>query len=108
MLSTPSIAENTANGTVVGALTTTDPDAGDTFTYTLLDNAGGRFALSGSNIVVANGSLLDFETATSHNVQVRVTDAAGNTFTKTIAVGVTDVNEGQTSETMLALAVVTS
>ena len=34
-LSTSSVAENAANGTVVGALSSTDPDAGDSFTYTL-------------------------------------------------------------------------
>ena len=94
---TSTVAENAANGTVVGALSTTDPDAGETFTYTLLDNAGGRFALSGANVVVANGSLLNFEAGTSHNVQVRVTDSAGNTFTKTIAVGVSNVNEAPTN-----------
>ena len=96
-LSTSSVAENTANGTVVGALSSTDPDAGDSFTYTLLDNAGGRFALSGSNLVVANSGLLNFEAATSHNVQVRVTDSAGNTFTKTLTVGVSNVNEAPTN-----------
>ena len=64
------------------------------FTYTLLDNAGGRFALDGANLVVANGSLIDYETATSHNVQVRVTDSGGNTFTKTITIGVDNISEG--------------
>ncbi|MBF0141984.1 MAG: FecR domain-containing protein [Magnetococcales bacterium] len=40
------------NGTVVGALTTVDPDVGNTHTYTLTDSAGGLFALSGSNLTV--------------------------------------------------------
>ena len=81
-VSNATIAENAANGAVVGALSPTDPDAGETFTYTLTDNAGGRFAVNGSNIVVANGSLLNFEAATSHNVQVKVTDSGGNSFTR--------------------------
>ena len=96
-LSTSSVAENAANGAVVGALSATDPDAGESFTYTLLDNAGGRFAINGANIVVANGSLLNFESATSHNVQVRVTDSGGNSFTKTISIGVGNVNEAPTN-----------
>ena len=37
----------------------------NTQTYTLLDNAGGRFAIDGNKLVVANGSLLNFE-AKSH------------------------------------------
>src|SRR5207253_4269741 len=51
-------------------------------------------------ITVANGSLLDYEAATSHAVTVRVTDQGGLTTTQTFALAVTDVNrsEGQTSE----------
>ena len=38
-----------------------------------------------------------YEAATSHNVQVRVTDSAGNTYTKTLTVALTDVAEDGTS-----------
>ena len=33
-----------------------------------IDTAGGRFAISGSNLVVANGGLLNFEQSASHAV----------------------------------------
>jgi ELWxxDGT repeat protein len=91
-LSTSDIQEFRANGTVVGDLSTTDPNVGDTFTYTLLDDAGGRFALAGNQIRVANGLLLDFEQAASHDIQVRAMDSAGNTFTKSLTITVDDVN----------------
>ena len=96
-LSSASIAENTANGTVVGALSGTDPDASETATFSLTDNAGGRFAVSGSNLVVANGALLNFESNTSHSVTVRVTDSGGSTFDKIFAIGVTNSNEAPTN-----------
>ena len=96
-LSNASVAENTANGTVVGALSDTDPDAGETATFTLTDDAGGRFAISGSNLVVANGALLNFESNTSHSVTVRVTDSGGSTFDKIFAIGVTNANEAPTN-----------
>ena len=92
-LSPASVAENSANGTVVGALSDTDTDPGDSATYTLTDDSGGRFAISGNNLVVADGTKLDFETATSHQVTVRVTDGAGFIFDKAISIGVTNVNE---------------
>ena len=92
-LSGTTIAENSANGTVVGSLSATDP--GDTATFTLLNNAGGRFAISGNDIVV-NG-VLDFETATSHAVTVRVTDSANNTYDETFTINVSDVNEAPTA-----------
>ncbi|MBA5777115.1 cadherin domain-containing protein, partial [Stappia sp. F7233] len=76
-LSNASVEENSTNGTVVGTLGAADPDAGESFTYTLLDNAGGRFAIVGNELRVADGGLLDFETATSHQVTVEVEDSAG-------------------------------
>src|SRR5256885_6142250 len=39
-----------------------DPDAGDTATFTLLDDAGGRFRINSGNLVVAGA--LDYEIAT--------------------------------------------
>ena len=77
-----------------GTSTATEPDAGDTNTFTLLDDAGGRFSIIDNKLVVANGSLLDYESATSHSIQVKVTDAGGKFSTKTITIGVSDVNEG--------------
>ena len=90
-----SVAENSANGTTVGTVTGTDPDAGDVLSYALLDTAGGRFAINASSgaISVANGALLDFESNTSHNVTVRVTDHDGLFIDKTFTIGVTNVIE---------------
>jgi VCBS repeat-containing protein len=88
-LSNASIAENSANGTVVGMLSAADPDSGDTFTYSLLDNAGGLFAIDHSNLVVAGA--IDYEAATSHQVTVLVTDAGGASYQETFTIQVTDV-----------------
>ncbi len=44
-LSAPAVAENAAAGTEIGALLAMDPDLNDTFTFTLTDNAGGRFKI---------------------------------------------------------------
>src|SRR4029077_4887614 len=85
-LSGTSVAENGAAGTMVGSLSATDDDLGEVFTFSLVDDAGGRFAIAGQNLVVAG--TLDYETASSHNVTVRVTDSTGNTFDKTFAIAV--------------------
>ena len=94
-LSAASVAEGAPNGTVVGALSRTDADSalGDTASYSLIDDAGGRFAVSGGNLVVADGGLLDFETSTSHSVTVRITDAHGLTYDEAFIIGVTNANE---------------
>ncbi len=94
-LSANTVAENAANGTVVGTVSGTDSDTGDTRTYSLTDNAGGRFAINSSTgqITVANRSLLNYESVTSHNLTVRVTDSGGLTYDETFTINVTDVNE---------------
>ena len=90
-----SVAENSASGTVVAQFAATDPDAGATLSYGLVDNAGGRFAINTTTgqLTVANGALLDFEAASSHNVTVRVTDQGGLSRDLTTTIAVTDVIE---------------
>ena len=95
-LSASSVYEDAANGTVVGTVAATDPDAGDTLTYALLDDAGGRFAIDPATgaITVADGSLLDYETADQHDVVVQVTDAGGLGDTETFSITVQFDNSG--------------
>jgi Ca2+-binding RTX toxin-like protein len=92
-LSASGIAENSPNGTVVGDLSATDADPGDTFTFALTDDASGRFAISGNHLVVADGSHLDYEAATSHQVEVQVTDSKGHTYLESFAIQLSDVFE---------------
>ncbi len=92
-LSTSVVKENTATGTVVGSFEVTDPNAGDSFTFTLLDDAGGRFAIRDGQLIVADGAKLDFEQLQSHTVRVRVTDRGRLSYEKDFAVSVTDISE---------------
>ncbi len=75
---TPStIAENSAVDTVVGTLSTTDADGGQTFTYTLgPQNPAGLFKVCTANaqrLCVASGA--DFEVAQVATVEVTSTDS---------------------------------
>ena len=98
-LSANTVDENAADGTVVGTIATIDPDTGETFTYAFTDDAGGRFSIDTNTgqITVADGSLLDFESTTSHNVTVEVTDSGGNTYSEIFAINLNDVNEAPTA-----------
>jgi endonuclease/exonuclease/phosphatase family metal-dependent hydrolase len=94
-LSSASIAENNAVNATIGVFTTTDPDSGNTFTYSLVSGAGsadnGSFNISG-NALRATDSF-DFETKNTYSIRVRTTDQGGLSFEKTIAINVTDVFE---------------
>ncbi|MCC9601137.1 cadherin domain-containing protein [Stieleria sp. JC731] len=93
------IAENSATGTTIGTLSTTDADSGDTHTYSIVSVDGNTsstaFTISGSNLQV--GTSLDFETKSSYSVVVRSTDAGDLSTTQTFTITVTDVNEAPTA-----------
>jgi Ca2+-binding RTX toxin-like protein len=104
-LSNSLVNENAATDTVVGTLSTIDPDAGDIFTYALLDDAGGRFAVEGDTLVVADPMLLDYEQSSEHQVTIRSTDAGGlstDAVFRISLVDVTDVIYGGTAADTLA------
>lgn len=97
-LSNASVAENQTAGTVMGTFNTADPDAGDTFTYTLVGGSGstdnGLFAISGGTLQIA--ALVNYEAKSSYSIRVRSTDQRGLYTEKVFAITVTDVNEAPT------------
>ncbi|OLT58371.1 peptidoglycan-binding domain-containing protein [Moorena bouillonii] len=64
-------------GTVVGILSPTNPKTGERYTYSLIDDAGGRFMLKENKLALTEQSLINFKTDTSHTVIVRRTDSKG-------------------------------
>ncbi|GAO52969.1 alkaline phosphatase [Novosphingobium sp. MD-1] len=88
-----SVNENAANGTTIGTVAGVDPD-GDTLTYSIVDGAGGRFAISAAGVVsVGNATLINFETTTSHAITVRISDPRGEYIDRSFVIAVNNVNE---------------
>ncbi|MDP6542587.1 MAG: SdrD B-like domain-containing protein [Phycisphaerae bacterium] len=104
LLTGDSVPENAPNITVIGTVTGVDPD-GDTLTFTLTDNAGGRFGLVGSVLVVADGSMLDYESATSHDVTVEASDGEF-TRSEVFTINILNVNEFPPTDISLSSTVV--
>lgn len=88
------VAEDAVLGTLVGgALSFVDPDAGESGVFTLVDDANGLFGIGGDGASIRVTGVLDYETATSHNITVRFTDSGGLTYDEVFVVTVTDVSE---------------
>jgi hypothetical protein len=97
-LSATSIAENQATGTAVGSFSTTDPDAGNTFTYTLVSGDGSAdnasFTIDGDTLNTA--ASFNFETKSSYAIRVQAMDQDGLTVEKQFTITVLDGNNGAT------------
>ncbi|MBD2038543.1 choice-of-anchor I family protein [Leptolyngbya sp. FACHB-321] len=94
-LSTTSIDENVPANTLIGNFTTTDPDPGNTFTYSLVAGAGD----SGNSAFTINSNQLqinlspDFETTSSYSIRVRTTDQGGLSLDSVLTIAINDINE---------------
>ncbi|WP_442510878.1 VCBS domain-containing protein [Novipirellula sp. SH528] len=89
------VNENAAFGTTVGitALAVDTDGSTNSVTYSLSDDAGGRFAIdSASGIVTVSGSV-DYETATNHTITVRADSSDGSFSFANFSIAVIDVNE---------------
>ena len=91
----------TVDGVVVATLSTVDPDAGDSHTYAITNDASGFFEIVGNEVRVAANADIDFETDQSHDITVQTTDTAGNTYSEVITITVNDqIDENPTDITL--------
>jgi VCBS repeat-containing protein len=94
-LSNQQIVENSPINTVVGKLTATDPDLGDTLSYSLTTGEGSTnnnlFEIVGNELKLKISP--DFEANPNYAVRIKVTDAAGLSSEKTFTINITDINE---------------
>ncbi|WP_287630137.1 MULTISPECIES: Calx-beta domain-containing protein [unclassified Microcystis] len=90
-LDNSTVPENSANNTVIGLLSASDNNTNDTHTFSLINNAGGRFAIVNNQLVVADGSLLDYETNTQHTIRVKATDNTGLSYENNLTIFISNV-----------------
>ena len=101
-LTNAGVNENAVARTVVATLGAVDQDAGSTFTYALVtgngtnDAGNGLVTIVGNEIRVNSGAVIDYETNPVLNLNVRVTDNGGLSYTEAVTINVGDVNETST------------
>lgn len=92
-LSSASIAENNEIGAVIGTFSTVDPDAGDSFTYSLASGTGdtnnASFTIDGSSLKA--DAAFDYQTEDSYSVRIRSTDQGGLYYEKVFTITVTAI-----------------
>ena len=93
-LSSQSVDERVPLGTMVGVLSATDIDVGDSFTYSLvagsMDDDNGDFFISHDTL--RTNAEIDYETKTIYLIRIQVSDGEA-VFSLPFAITVNDVNE---------------
>ena len=96
------VAENTKSNTNIGdPITATDPDNGDTLTYSLQRDDAGSFSIDANTGQVKTRVALDYEMKNSYtNLAVRAVDSGGLITSILLTINVTDVaNDAPSLET---------
>ncbi|MGF9761449.1 hypothetical protein AAII07_40290 [Microvirga sp. 0TCS3.31] len=94
------ILENSEPQVSVGTLSVVD-DAGP-HTYSLLSDAGGRFALDGNELVYTGQGFLDYEQDSSYRIRVKAEDSFGEAIEKDLVIVVGDVTRERATGTAQA------
>ena len=84
------VDENAA-GAVIGQLSTSDRDAGDSHSYTVSDD---RFEIVDGALKLKEGMALDHESEATVALDITTTDSQGLALTQSFDISVADVNEG--------------
>ena len=91
MLSATSVVENAPANTTVGTFSSIDPDAGDSFTYSLVSGSGSNdnaaFTITGAALKINSSPV--FATKSSYAIRIRTTDSGGLFFEKPFTITIT-------------------
>ena len=96
-LSANVIAENQVSDTLIGVLSSTDPDVGDFHTYSLKDDSD-TFQIVGNEL--QSKLPLNYETNPRPVITIISNDGQGGIFEKDFTLEVTDVNDAPTAITL--------
>lgn len=89
-LSNNTVEENLPPNTLVGGLTAADPDAGDTFTFSLACATPGpgdaSFNILGTDL--RTSEILNYDVQSSYNICIRLTDQGGLSYDESFVISV--------------------
>ncbi|WP_269616336.1 DUF4214 domain-containing protein [Prochlorococcus marinus] len=106
-LSSSSIDENIAANSILGIISSTDPDASDSHTYSFVSGNGDTdndlFTISGASLFIKNSP--DYEAKSTYSIRLQSEDDGGKTFAQTFSLSVNDLNEAPTEIKLSSLSI---
>jgi len=90
-LSETRISENLAAGSLVGIVSASDPDVGDSLRYSLVNAGTAPFAIDAVSGAITTTATLDYETLSQYVLHVQATDSGGLGVAADYTIQVSDV-----------------
>lgn len=92
------VNENSSNGTSIGTVAASDPDAGQVLTFSIMSgNTNGAFTINPSSgvLTVANSTALNYESAPSFALTIQVQDNGSGALSgsATVTISLNNINE---------------
>ncbi|WP_298194529.1 calcium-binding protein [Novosphingobium sp.] len=84
------VSEAIESGFALGRLQATAASGAKSFSFELVDDAGGAVFIEKSQLRLTEGARLDFDQGQSFTVAVKATAPGGETFTRTFVIGLSD------------------
>ncbi|WP_394553884.1 hypothetical protein ACDF64_05350 [Agromyces sp. MMS24-JH15] len=90
-LSRQDVDEGLPAGTTVGTFSTTDPDAGETFTYELVPGGADNAAFTIAGNALKTAAQFNATTKSQYQISVKSTDSSGGSITRPFTITVNDI-----------------
>ncbi len=105
LLSNDEVTSGDPAGTVVGILTVVDENINDTHTWEIIEDTDDKFTIvENDNVQLVLKNSVNFSTASSHDVIIRVTDSTNLTFEKLFTITVLPVYDNSYSLNLLGVS----
>lgn len=99
------LPEDAGGGTVAATLSIVGNDYVAPASYIITSDPSGLFEIAGDELQVKSGAVFDYETTSSYPVIIEGTDGVPNTYSKTVHVAITNVNEVPTDISLNATTI---
>ena len=85
-----SVDENAAGGAVAATLGVVNADPGESYIFEIVGGSS-QFEISGNQIVVRAGAIIDYEDSQLHSLVIRVTDSSGEFHQEAVTININDL-----------------
>ncbi|PCI02442.1 MAG: hypothetical protein COB78_13050, partial [Hyphomicrobiales bacterium] len=105
MASINALPETASEGAVAATFSIIGDDYVAPASFIIISDPSGFFEITGNELRVTSGASFDYETTSSYPIAIEGIDGAPNTYSKTVFIAITNVNEAPTDISLNATTI---